>query len=148
MQGFDVAFYGDSILEHWLGTSQGTPWKGNSTAIVSQYDHAFGNTSDFSSRVFAIAGATCFFLVTACRTAIVLTELSPLLIAGDNLANLWWRLQQARPSFYVCSIWCPTGRLWCHSHTPYRWPCSLPASWHAPLTMSKLLEVYHKIFAR
>ncbi|KAK9834843.1 hypothetical protein WJX81_003076 [Elliptochloris bilobata] len=66
-QGFDVAFYGDSILEHWLGTSQGTNWRG-SAIYVSQYERLFGNASDFTSKVLAIA--------------------------GDDLANLWWRVGQ------------------------------------------------------
>ena len=57
MQGFDIAFYGDSILEHWLGTSQGFGWH-DSAAYVAQYGRAFGNESRYSSKVLAIAGTS------------------------------------------------------------------------------------------
>ena len=111
-QGFDVAFYGDSIFEHWLGTSQGTPWK-QSEAVVSQYERAFGNASDFSSRVLAIAGALCSPFVHACKTATETTEALCGLLCRRRPCKPVVARAAGTPLLFAPLACCSTGRLWC-----------------------------------
>lgn len=120
MQGLDIVFYGDSITENLNCTALGRPWPGGK-GTGEVYQKHFGA---YKSAILAIAGAplqckdkhkvfrqqgTCqcnplfsstgrlpwFCAGGILKKCVYALGIGIVRCAGDQTANLWWRLQHA-----------------------------------------------------